>query len=148
MRKSARLGEAVIVYDEGGNWRGAGTAWHLAEAGQRVTVVTPDPYVGREITRTSADGPLRQRLAQLGARMLTEHTILAWYGDGAIIRSLLDGREERVPAHALVMATTNRAFEPLSGELDGFECHVIGDAAAPRQAPYAFHEGRKVGLLV
>jgi 2,4-dienoyl-CoA reductase-like NADH-dependent reductase (Old Yellow Enzyme family) len=148
MRRSARLGEEVIVYDEGGNWRGAGTAWHLAEAGQRVTLVTPDPYVGREITRTSADIPLRQRLARLGVRMMTEHAIAAWHGDGATIRSLLDGREERVPAQALVMATTNRAFEPLSRELPDLECHVIGDAAAPRQAPYAFYEGRRLGLAL
>jgi hypothetical protein len=26
--------------------------------------------------------------------------------------------------------------------------HVIGDAAAPRQAPYAFHDGRKIGLTL
>jgi len=26
--------------------------------------------------------------------------------------------------------------------------HVIGDAAAPRQAPYAFHDGRKIVLAL
>ncbi|TNC72003.1 FAD-dependent oxidoreductase [Rubellimicrobium roseum] len=145
LRRAARLGEEVIVYDEGGNWRGAGTAWHLAEAGHRVTLVTPDPYVGRELSRTSADIPLRQRLARLGVRMLPDHAVLAWHGDGATLRSLLDSHEERVTAQALVMATTNRAFEPLSQDLKDLECHVIGDAAAPRQAPYAFYEGRRLG---
>ena len=46
------------------------------------------------------------------------------------------------------MATTNRAFDPLSGELAGIETHLIGDAAAPRQAPYAFHEGRRIALAL
>ncbi len=67
MRREARLGDAVIVLDEGGHWRGLGTAWALAEQGKTVTIVTPDPYIGKEITRTSADGPLRERLAQARA---------------------------------------------------------------------------------
>ena len=57
MRREVRLGDAVMVYDEGGNMRGVGTAWHLAEAGHRVTLVTPDPMVGKELARTSADIP-------------------------------------------------------------------------------------------
>ena len=71
MRREARMGDVIVVYDEGGNWRGAGTAWHLAEQGKSVIVVTPDAYVGKEITRTSADMPLRQRLARAGTRMIT-----------------------------------------------------------------------------
>ncbi|MCP4819119.1 MAG: oxidoreductase, partial [Shimia sp.] len=31
--KAAQLGPTVIVLDEGGHWRGIGTAWYLAEAG-------------------------------------------------------------------------------------------------------------------
>jgi hypothetical protein len=26
--------------------------------------------------------------------------------------------------------------------------HAIGDCVAPRQAPFAFHEGRKLGLSI
>jgi hypothetical protein len=33
MGRAARLGDRVIVLDEGGHWRGIGTAWHMAEAG-------------------------------------------------------------------------------------------------------------------
>ena len=148
MRREARLGGTVIVYDEGGNWRGCGTAWHLAEQGKQVIHVTPDPMIGKELVRTSADMPLRQRLARLGVRMLTERVIVEWQGDGAVLRSFLDGREERVAAGALVMATTNMAFDPLSAALADMEVHLIGDAAAPRLAPYAFHDGRKVALAI
>src|SRR5690606_12396351 len=89
MRREARLGDSVILYDEGGNWRGLGTAWALAERGHRVTIVTPEPYVGRELARTSADGPLRQRLVRLGTVFLTEHLVAAWHGDAATLRNLL-----------------------------------------------------------
>lgn len=148
LRREARLGDAVIVLDEGGNWRGVGTAWALAERGHAVTIVTPDAYVGKEITRTSADGPARARLARAGARFLTEHVIARWHGNGAMVRSLLTGAETAVAASALVVATTNIAFDPFPENLPGKTLHRIGDCAAPRQAPYAFHEGRKLALTL
>jgi 2,4-dienoyl-CoA reductase-like NADH-dependent reductase (Old Yellow Enzyme family)/thioredoxin reductase len=146
MRRDARLGDHVIVLDEGGNMRGVGTAWHLAEAGKQVMLVTPDPYVGKELTRTSADIPIRARLSRLGVEMLTEHGIMEWHGNGARLRNLLDGSEREIASSALVMATTNRAFDPLSEELSDLSPILIGDAQAPRQAPWAFYEGRKCGL--
>jgi NADPH-dependent 2,4-dienoyl-CoA reductase/sulfur reductase-like enzyme len=148
MRRDARLGDTVILLDEGGNWRGVGTAWAMAEQGKRVVLVTPDAYVGKEIARTSADGPARGRLARLGARMLTEHIVTRWHGNGASVRSLLTGEEETIPASALVMATTNKAFDPFPETIPGKTLHRIGDCMAPRQAPYAFHDGRKTGLVL
>ena len=148
MRREARLGDSVIVYDEGGNMRGVGTAWYLAETGKQVTLVTPDPFVGKELSRTSADIPIRAKLAQLSVQMLTEHAILNWSGNGARLKNLLDGAEVDVPSSALVMATTNRAFDPLSEELTDLDVRLIGDAQAPRQAPWAFYEGRKCGMEI
>ena len=148
MRREARLGDHVILYDEGGNWRGVGTAWTLAERGHQVTLVTPDPYVGRELTRTSTDGPARQRLAKLGVKMLTEHTLTRWHGNGLTVRNGLTGGEETLPASALVIATTNIAFDPWPETFPGKATHRIGDCVAPRQAPYAFHEGRKLALTL
>ena len=146
MRREAKLGDHVILYDEGGNWRGLGTAWAMAEQGKKVTIVTPEPFIGKELARTSSDIPLRPRLAKLGVTFLTEHLIAEWHGSAATIRNMLTGEDFRREALALVMSTTNRAFDPLSADLADLEIHLIGDAAAPRQAPYAFHEGRKVGL--
>lgn len=152
MRKELRLtdGAPVIILDEGGNWRGLGTALHLAQQGHPVTIVTPDPYVGMELTRTSADGKLRSQLKQAGARFMVESVITQWHGTEkrATITSMLDGSSEEVSAAALVLATTNMAFNELELELSEREmkCHTIGDCVAPRQAPYAFYEGRKLGL--
>jgi 2,4-dienoyl-CoA reductase-like NADH-dependent reductase (Old Yellow Enzyme family) len=148
LRREAKLGSSVILYDEGGNWRGLGTAWALAEQGKKVTIVTPEAYIGKEITRTSADGSLRARLARLGCRFITETMIEHWSGNAADLRNLLTGEITNHPASALVLSTTNRAFDPLSTELADLEIHLIGDAAAPRQAPYSFHDGRKTGLAL
>jgi 2,4-dienoyl-CoA reductase-like NADH-dependent reductase (Old Yellow Enzyme family)/thioredoxin reductase len=146
MRREARLGDTVLVYDEGSNWRGVGTAWALAEQGKKVTIVTPEAFVGKEIARTAADGPARRRMAKLGVKMLTEHCVTRWHGNGATLRNLLTGEEETVAASGLVMSTTNRAFDPFPESFAGKTTHRIGDCTAPRLAAYAFHEGRKLAL--
>lgn len=148
MRGHAELGDKVIVLDEGGNWRGAGTAWHLAEKGHQVTIVTPDAYVGKELSRTTADFPIRSSLSKKGARFMVDSVIERWHGNGADVRSMLDGSVSFVEASSLVMATTNMAENSIEQALEGsdIKLHIIGDCASPRSAPYAFHEGRKVAL--
>ena len=148
MRRAARPGERVLVFDEAGNWRGAGSAWKLAEDGHRVILVTPDPMVARELQRSAADFPLRQRLARAGVRFITESGILEWTGRGARIVSYLNGEEQFLEADGLVFAGTNVAEDSLARELAGTEFEVIniGDSLAPRQAAIAIHEGRKAAL--
>jgi 2,4-dienoyl-CoA reductase-like NADH-dependent reductase (Old Yellow Enzyme family)/thioredoxin reductase len=149
-RGQAELGNSVIVLDEGGNWRGTGTAWYLAEQGHQVTIVTPDPMIGKELTRTTADFQIRASLAKLGAVFKLESVIQHWHGDHAELRSLLDGSVSEIAASAIVTATTNTADNSIELALSeaGTRFHLIGDAAAPRTAPYAFHDGRKIGLAL
>ena len=64
--KAARLGQRVLLLDDSGNWRGAGTAWAMAEQGHAVTLLTPDSMVGREIIRTGSEFPMRRRVRGLG----------------------------------------------------------------------------------
>ena len=150
MSRAARPGHRVIVLDDTGTWRGGGTAWHLAERGHAVTIVTPDPFVGREIVRTSADWPLRERLKRLGVAFVVESAVKAWHGDGATVIDLLDESERRIDADALVLATVNAPERWLPDALagSGREVHSIGDCVAARQAPAAIFEGRKLGLAL
>jgi 2,4-dienoyl-CoA reductase-like NADH-dependent reductase (Old Yellow Enzyme family)/thioredoxin reductase len=150
LRDQAELGKSVIVLDEGGNWRGTGTAWFLADRGHEVTIVTPDPMIGKELTRTTSDFQIRSNLVKLGATFMLESVIEQWHGDRAEIRSLLDGSTSSVAASAIVTATTNRVDNELELALADTDIrfHVIGDAATPRQAAYAFHDGRKIGLAL
>jgi len=110
--------------------------------------VTPDPLVGKELQRTAADFPLRQRLATLKVRSVTESAIVEWTGEGCRVLSLLDWTEQFVTADSLVLATVNRAEDTLWRSL--LEHNVgavnIGDSAAPRLAPFAIHDGRKAGM--
>jgi len=150
LRDQATLGNQVILLDEGGNWRGTGTALYLLDKGHQVTIVTPDAYIGKELTRTTADFQVRGNLRKAGARFLVESVIEQWQGNGADIRSLLDSSVSHVTATSLVTATTNMSCNDLELALNDSDTiyHVIGDCAAPRSAPYAFHEGRKLGLNI
>jgi len=150
MAREARPGKKVIVLDDGGNWKGCGTAWKLAEDGYEVTIVTPDALVGKELQRMAVDMPLRRALARLGVRFLTESVILHWDGKLATVASLLDGREQQIEADGLVYAATSIAEDSLSRELDerGIKFTAIGDCTASRQAAFAIHDGRKVALAL
>ena len=148
IRGQATPGKQVIVLDEGGNWRGTGTAWYLADKGHQVTIVTPDAYIGKELTRTTADHKIRSNLSKAGTRFMVESVIEQWHGNGADVRSLLNGEVTRIEASGLITATTNMACNDIELALSktDIKLHAIGDCASPRSAPYAFHEGRKIAL--
>jgi 2,4-dienoyl-CoA reductase-like NADH-dependent reductase (Old Yellow Enzyme family)/pyruvate/2-oxoglutarate dehydrogenase complex dihydrolipoamide dehydrogenase (E3) component len=150
MGKAARLGKRVLVVDDGGNWRGCGTAWHLAEQGHAVTLLTADPFVGRDLARTSADWVIRPRLRRLGVAFLTDSVVVEWAGDAALVRDLLTGQESRLGFDSLVLATTNVSNTELADSLraEGVACHTAGDCAAPRHAPAATYEGRRIALSI
>jgi len=147
-RDQADLGKAVVVLDEGGNWRGTGTAWYLADRGHEVIIVTPDPMIGKEMVRAASDIQTRASLAKLGVRFVLESVIEHWHGDRVELRSLLDGSTSSIDASAIVTATTNSVDNAVELALSnsGISFHLVGDAAAPRTAAFAFHDGRKIGL--
>jgi 2,4-dienoyl-CoA reductase-like NADH-dependent reductase (Old Yellow Enzyme family)/NADPH-dependent 2,4-dienoyl-CoA reductase/sulfur reductase-like enzyme len=146
-----RPGDRVVVLDDVGDWRGAGTAWHLAERGHRVTIVSSWPLIGYWIQRTAGDLELRARLARLGVDWQTEAVVTSWGDDGATVRSHLDGRERVIAADTLVLATTNVSETTVADELaelgvDGVR--VVGDALAARLAVHAIHDGRVAGMSI
>ncbi len=150
MARRAQVGKSVLLLDEGGNWKGCGTAWKLAEEGHAVTLVTPDPLVGKELQRTAADYPLRKRLAELGVDFILESAITSWNREGAEVFNFLNGKKQFVQANSLVFATPNIAEDSLFNELHGSGLKIIniGDSAGPRQAPFVIYEGCKTGLSI
>ena len=150
MLRVARPAKKVIVLDEGGNWKGCGTAWKLAEDGLDVTIVTPDALIGKELQRSATDYPLRKELARLGVKFVTESVIVEWQTGGALIEDMLTGAQHVIEAGTLVLATVNHADSDLIEALKrmGQAAHQIGDSAAPRNAAYAIHDGRKLALTV
>ena len=150
MARAAKLGKRVAVLDEGGNWRGIGTAWHLAETGHEVTIVTPDAMIGKDLQRVAADIPARQKLAEFGVTFLTERAVSGWKPGQAELTSLLTGAKETLVVDSLVLSTVNVADDSIAEKLraQGVVPVQIGDALAPRNAAAAIYEGRKAGLAL
>jgi NADPH-dependent 2,4-dienoyl-CoA reductase/sulfur reductase-like enzyme len=150
MAREKRPGKSVLLLDEGGGWRGCGTAWKLAEDGHAVTIISPDPFIGKELQRTTADAPLRRNLKKLGVKWLLEVSVLGWHGNGVTLLDHNTGQRFFEEGDSLVLATTNAPANWLGEELRSCGCNImeIGDCAAPRQAPYAFYEGRKAALTL
>ena len=142
MARAARPGQRVIVLDETANWKGAGTALTLAEAGHRVTIVTGAPMIMMEMARTSTDMQMRSRLRELGVRLLPDSIVLEWHGDGATVQSY-GGMPELIAADTLVTAATNISERSLGDDLNA---PTIGDATAARNAAMGIHEGRKLAM--
>ncbi|MDJ0956213.1 MAG: FAD-dependent oxidoreductase [Arenicellales bacterium] len=148
MSRSARLGETVLILDDTGTWRGMGTAWYLAEKGYKVHLLTPDTYVGRELTRTTSDIPLREKLSKLDVKFITDSVVTEWHGDGATIFSFMTELENKQAFDSLVLACANTPEDGLTRALDQDRRPVfsIGDCVSPRQAPAAIYEGRRIAL--
>ena len=144
MARIARPGKRVLLLDETANWKGAGTALMLAEAGHEVTMVTGAPAIMAEMARTNVDIQLRGRLRELGVRMLTETTLREWHGDAATVQTF-GGKPERIAADTLVTAATNVSERALGDELGA---PAIGDAVAARTAAMAIYEGRKLAMAL
>lgn len=120
----------------------------MVHNGLDVTLVTGWPMVGYWIQRTSGDIPLRARLQKLGVRMHAESAVIAWKGDSAVIRNMLDGSATTVEADSLVLACTNESQTWLGDALrqEGVAHFSVGDCVAPRLAVHAIYEGRELGL--
>lgn len=148
MSRSARLGEVVLILDDTGTWRGLGTAWYLAEEKHRVCLLTPDAYVGRELTRTTSDIPLREKLSKMGVEFITDSAVTEWHGDGATIYNFMTEVETKKAFNSLVLACVNTPEDWLTRELaeDTRPVYSIGDCMSPRQAPAAIYEGRRLAL--
>ena len=145
---SAAPGRRVLVLDDLDDWRGLGTALHLAERDREVTILTAAPVVARGLFHSAADGPLRKRFADAGGRTITSACVVDWDDGVAHVRSTLTGETTTVVADALVIAETPVVEPGLADALTarGVAFHLVGDAVAPRRASLAFLEGRELAL--
>ncbi len=143
---AGRIGRRVLVLDDLNDWRGLGTALHLAETGHEVTIVTAAPVVAGGLFHSAADGPLRARYARAAGRSITGTALLSWQNGSATLRTNTTSAETTIEADTLVIAETPVAETALATDLTahGITFQQIGDAVAPRRASLAFYEGREL----
>jgi len=144
--KGCSPGDYVLVYDQMGFHQATGTAELLAEKGCTVEVVTPQFYVGGDLSIT-LDIELWYRRALAKGILLTPNHFLAGLGpNNATIMNNYTGQTRQLEGLALaVMATPQSANDALYQQLLGKvqQLYRIGDCLAPRRVEHAILDGER-----
>lgn len=143
----------LAVFDEVGDWAGAGLAEHLAAAGRRVFLITPIAGLAWNVT-TYSRLALVDRLGRLGVRVLPLRRPVRGEPAGLVVADTLTGEQSLLPdVTAVVHAGPRTAVDGLHRELDQLSdsppAVLVGDAYAPRSALEAVYEAQLAvsGLL-
>ena len=96
----------MLVLDDLGDWRGLGTALHLAESGHEVTIVTVGAGRRRRARPQCRRRPASPRLRAGGRPVAHRQRSSAGVTAGALIRFHLTGDADQFEADTLVIAET------------------------------------------
>ncbi|MFH1087242.1 MAG: FAD-dependent oxidoreductase [Chloroflexota bacterium] len=138
-------GQEVVVI--GGGAVGCETATYLAKGNKKVTVIEMLPEAATDIPGTSRWDLLR-KLNELGVPVRLNTRALEVRKDGVLVS--VDGKQELLPATAVVFATGVKPVNGLASELEGKvpELYVIGDASLPGKITEAIYEGNVTGRRI
>lgn len=144
--KRAQSGEYVLVYDQIGFHQATSVAELLAEQGCRVEVVTPQFYVGGDLSIT-LDIELWYRRVLAHSMIMTPNCFLASLGpNSATIINNYTGQPRQIDGIALaVLVAPQIANDALYHQLQGKVKQVVrvGDCIAPRRVEHAILDGER-----
>ncbi|NLW35968.1 MAG: FAD-dependent oxidoreductase, partial [Syntrophorhabdus aromaticivorans] len=140
-------GDKVLIVDELADRITPGIAEMLAEQGKTVEVVTRWFCLSQNLHYWLDEMYVMGRLDELGVKINPNAWAKVIHEKGATCFNIHSGREFEVEADTVVLSTmkySNTDLYDLFRER-GVECHLIGDAKAPRWILNATHDGYKLG---
>ncbi|WP_069805043.1 mycofactocin system FadH/OYE family oxidoreductase 2 [Thermogemmatispora onikobensis] len=146
--KTAAAGQRVLVYDQVGFHQATSVAELLAERGCQVEVVTPQFYVGGDLSVTLDIELWYRRMLAHGALFTPHHYLASLHPGGATIVNNYTGQARTIDELALVVVVAPQvADEALYQDLKGRVAHLyrVGDCLAPRRVEHAILDGERVG---
>lgn len=141
-------GEQVVVAGDGG--MGLEAALVLAQQGKRVEVVSlPGGSAGDQTVNFVDIVVLEDLLREHGVRPRRDLTLNAVREGVAVVRAA-DGKEQELPAEAIVTAPVLRPRSEVAERFADLvdEVRVVGDCKAPRILFNAIHEGFEAAIEV
>ncbi len=142
------VGEKVLFIDEINNHHATATVEYLADQGKKVTLITPDLFVGIELASLGDLYLSRQRLLQKGVLFITDVTVETIQGTQVTAKNIYTHETVIFDDHdTVVLDAGNHVRDDLYTALKGSvkELYRVGDCVAPRGIDMAIFEGRKVG---
>ncbi|MBI2876338.1 MAG: FAD-dependent oxidoreductase, partial [Candidatus Tectomicrobia bacterium] len=151
IRGTATVGPRVVLIDDDGHHRAAGTGELLANQGKQVEIITRLPFVGMDIVLTDLS-LLYPRLLEQGVVLTPFTAVREIRGNQVVVYPIYTPQQERTieGVDTVVLAMGNRACNELYRALKGQvkELYAVGDCVAPRKIAMAIYEGHKVGRTI
>ncbi|MCW2513818.1 MAG: hypothetical protein JWR11_2860 [Mycobacterium sp.] len=149
LEEGERVGPHVVIVDDGeGGWKSIGLALELQDAGHRVEMVTPLPYVGAKLGPFSANLAVpRIHASGMTTRPFTTVTAV----NGPTVEIVAAGRPETITdVDTVICAGWHRPVNDLYFALKdrGFPVERVGDAIASRTMMEAVHEGERAARRI
>ncbi len=133
----------TVIWDPIGGPIAISVAERLVAAGRPVSLLTPDPVAGNELSRSGDLAPANSRLQAAGV-VLVKHTSLRAVRPGSVtVEHRLTGAERQLPAAMVVDAGFRLPNEDLWRSL-AEDTLRAGDEVAPRTLYEALLEARRV----
>ncbi len=143
---AALTGGPAVVHDPVGDWTGVGVAEQLAADGRAVSLVTPDPVAGTQLSITGDLVPATTRLDRAGVVRELRSELVEVVGGAAVLRHVWTGDEREIPC-AFVIDCGHRLPEDALWRARP-RLHRAGDCVAPRTVHEAILEGRRAAAEV
>jgi len=143
-------GSSVVVVDWRADWIGIGIAERLAQAGCSVRLAVNGVAVGETLPLYVRDSAVAS-LHRLGVTILPYMRLYGSDADSVFLQHIASGEAVVIEAvDTLVLCTGHTPVSALADELEDLsvEFKLIGDAASPRTAEEAVHEGLRAGLEI
>jgi mycofactocin system FadH/OYE family oxidoreductase 2 len=148
LRGEKQPGQRVVIADEDYREVAPGLAELLARQGKRVTIVTSQTSVAKELLFSLALPHVMARLAESGVEIMPSHYIKGIDAGSVQLFNVfapnLEKRLDGIDTVILVMAKETRGdlSVKMKGKVD--ELYAIGDCVAPRDIGVAIFEGHRL----
>lgn len=143
----------VVLFDDDHYYMGGVIAEALAQAGARVTLITPSAHVSDWTLNTLEQGAIHRRLVAAGVTIVLNTSVAEITADGVVTECVYTGARAERGAEAVVLVTSRVSDDRLYQELkaraaEWAEAGIasvkrIGDAAAPGPIAWATYAGHR-----
>lgn len=144
------IGPNVAIIDEVGSFPAISAAELLAHKGHKITIVTHDPFVSRELTQTLDLGGWYSRALGMGMVLMPQKKVQAIEAHALVLEDVYSHAPERLEEiDTVVLAnyeypndTLYQALKALPGR--NFALYRVGDCVAARKVGHAIREANRV----
>ena len=148
LRGEKQPGRRVVILDEDCREAAPGLAELLARQGRKVTIVTSQASVAKELLYSLALPHVLARLAESEVEIIPTHYIKRIdTGSVQLFNVLVPNLEKRLTGiDSVILVTAKETRDPLSAKMKGAvnELYAIGDCVAPRDIGAALFEGHRL----